>query len=127
VPTIADKSWVHVLSVPRELHVNSQNELVQRPIAEVLSPTLLTDFDQLQVGQYRIVSAEDWTIKLSQNAELKRVGNTVVFSRRQWETEGIETRQITGNVSQLLLILDIDVLEVYTEDGLAAMTSRWFK
>ncbi|MDY5162799.1 glycoside hydrolase family 32 protein [Leuconostoc citreum] len=127
VPTIADKSWVHVLSVPRELHVNSQNELVQRPIAEVLSPTLLTDFDQLKVGQYRIVSAEDWTIKLSQNAELKRVGNTVVFSRRQWETEGIETRQITGNVSQLLLILDIDVLEVYTEDGLAAMTSRWFK
>jgi beta-fructofuranosidase len=101
--------------------------LVQRPIVEVLSPTLLTDFDQLQVGQYRIVSAEDWTIKLSQNAELKRVGNTVVFSRRQWETEGIETRQITGNVSQLLLILDIDVLEVYTEDGLAAMTSRWFK
>ncbi|MGX7051908.1 glycoside hydrolase family 32 protein [Leuconostoc palmae] len=126
VPTIAANNWVHVLSLPRELHVNNQNKLLQRPISEILEVKQLTNFDHVSVGKYAIDTNTNWEIVLSDSSKLRRMDNKIIFERKQWESGQVETRQITGNVNQVILIIDNDVLELYTEDGLESMTSRWF-
>ncbi|WP_220739034.1 glycoside hydrolase family 32 protein [Leuconostoc miyukkimchii] len=126
VPTIKEKQWVHVLSLPRELHVNSSNELIQKPITEVIETTNLEVFDGVDVGQYRIPTSDDWLIKFGEHAILKRRGNVLVFERRQWDSGQVETRQFSGNLDNLLLVVDNDVIEAYTDDGLHVMTNRWF-
>ena len=80
----------------------------------------------MSIGQYRIPTTADWTIRLSDRAMLSRHHNKLVFERQQWESGQVETRQLTGDLNNLLLIVDVDVIEVYTEDGLNAMTARWF-
>ena len=128
VPTIATADWVHVLTVPRALHVTADNHLVQRPIEEILAPTVLDiqSLDHLTVGQYRVQTDTDWSVALGDHATLKRVGQTLYFERQQWEDNRLDTRQMTGNLDELLLIVDNDVIEVYTEDGLQVMTGRYF-
>lgn len=128
VPTIDTADWVHVLTVPRELHVNTNLQLVQQPIQEILSPTALAihEVDHLTPGQYRVQTAADWSVALGEYATLKREGQTLYFKRHQWENETIDGRQITGDIDDLLLIVDNDVIEVYTEDGLQVMTGRYF-
>ncbi|CAH1851577.1 glycoside hydrolase family 32 protein [Convivina praedatoris] len=127
VPTIAKQNWVHTLSLPRELHLNAEHKLVQQPIAEILDPKPLTNFeDSLQPGQYTIDMSADWTLKLGRNAELKKRGSILHFERRQWESGEIGHRQMQGKVDQLLLMVDHDVIEIYTQDGLNVMTGRWF-
>lgn len=128
VPTIDTADWVHVLTVPRELHVNTNLQLVQQPIQEILSPTALAihEVDHLTPGQYRVQTAADWSVALGEHATLKREGQTLYFKRHQWENETIDGRQITGDIDDLLLIVDNDVIEVYTEDGLQVMTGRYF-
>jgi len=54
------------------------------------------------------------------------VDQTLYFERQQWEDNRLDTRQMTGNLVELLLIVDNDVIEVYTEDGLQVMTGRYF-
>lgn len=126
VPTIVKQQWVHVLSLPRELHVNANNKLVQKPITEILDLKLLKDFTHIETGQYMIKTVDDWRIKFGEQTLLERQGNNVIVTRHQWESEEIEQRQITGHVNHLILIVDIDVIEVYTDDGLSVMTFRWF-
>lgn len=128
VPTIATADWVHVLTVPRALHVTADNHLVQQPIQEILAPTVLDiqSLDHLTVGQYRVQTDADWSVALGDHATLKRVGQTLYFERQQWEDHRLDTRQMTGNLDELLLIVDNDVIEVYTEDGLQVMTGRYF-
>ncbi|CAH1850862.1 glycoside hydrolase family 32 protein [Convivina intestini] len=127
VPTIAKQNWVHTLSLPRELHLNAEQKLVQQPIVEILDPKPLTNFeDSLKPGQYTIDTAADWTLKLGHNAELKKRGAILHFERRQWESGEIGHRQMQGKVDQLLLMVDHDVIEIYTQDGLNVMTGRWF-
>ena len=115
-----------MLSLPRELHVNDKLQLVQQPIAEIIDTTVLTAFDTVGIGQYRIETTADWTIKLSDRAKLIRHHNDLIFERQQWESGQVETRQLTGDLNNLLLIVDVDVIEAYTEDGLSVMTARWF-
>lgn len=126
VPTIAKQQWVHVLSLPRELHVDVDNRLVQKPITEILNPKVLKDFTHVDTGQYIIETVDDWRIQFGEHTTLERQGDTVIVTRRQWESDEIEQRQITGHVNNLILIVDIDVIEVYTDDGLSVMTFRWF-
>lgn len=126
VPTIQNRKWVHVLSLPRELHVNDKLQLVQQPITEIIDTAVLTSFDNVSIGQYRIPTTADWTIKFSDRAMLSRHHNELVFERQRWESDQVETRQLTGDLNNLLLIVDVDVIEVYTDDGLNAMTARWF-
>ncbi|MCP8848143.1 GH32 C-terminal domain-containing protein [Latilactobacillus curvatus] len=57
---------------------------------------------------------------------LEKVSGPVIFERRQWATSKIERRQITGNIDDVLLIVDRDIVEVYTMDGLQVMTGRVF-
>ncbi|AEJ30675.1 glycoside hydrolase family 32 protein [Leuconostoc sp. C2] len=126
LPTIAKQQWVHVLSLPRELHVDVDNRLVQKPITEILNPKVLKDFTHVDTGQYIIETVDDWRIQFGEHTTLERQGDTVIVTRRQWESDEIEQRQITGHVNNLILIVDIDVIEVYTDDGLSVMTFRWF-
>lgn len=128
VPTIQSASWVHVLSLPRELHVDSENRLVQQPIQEILTVEALAiqDVQHLTVGQYQIKTTTDWSVAIGAHATLRREGATVYFERQQWDDQTTDLRQISGHVDELLLIVDNDVIEVYTEDGLQVMTSRYF-
>jgi len=93
-----------------------------------LAPTVLDiqSLDHLTVGQYRVQTDTDWSVALGDHATLKRVGQTLYFERQQWEDHRLDTRQMTGNLDELLLIVDNDVIEVYTEDGLQVMTGRYF-
>lgn len=127
VPTIEAASWVHVLSVPRELHINNNNQLVQHPITEIIEvPKMEKKTIITEIGQYRVKNTADWVIKIYQNAVLKKYQDRLYFERRQWATSKIERRQITGNVDDVLLIVDRDIVEVYTMDGLQVMTGRVF-
>ena len=66
VPTIAKQQWVHVLSLPRELHVDVDNRLVQKPITEILNPKVLKDFTHVDTGQY-IIAVSYTHLKLPTN------------------------------------------------------------
>ncbi|MDG2989171.1 GH32 C-terminal domain-containing protein [Latilactobacillus curvatus] len=65
-------------------------------------------------------------MKIYQNVVLKKYQDRLYFERRQWATSKIERRQITGNIDDVLLIVDRDIVEVYTMDGLQVMTGRVF-
>lgn len=126
VPTIKSNSWVHVLTVPRELHVNDHNQLTQQPISEILDPEEVDNVEHISVGQYRLNITGDWQLQLGQNVTITRQSDTLKLKRRQWEADVVESRQFTGNLDNLLLIVDVDIIEIYTSDGLNVLTSRWF-
>ncbi|GMA69660.1 sucrose-6-phosphate hydrolase [Leuconostoc litchii] len=125
-PTIANNQWVHVLSLPRELHVTKENILTQKPINEILDPKPLKDFNEVSVGQYTIDSQADWQISIGNDVILTRTGNQLVLSRRQWESGDIETREIEGDIDNTLLIVDTDIVEIYTNHNQSVMTARYF-
>ncbi|WP_367300746.1 glycoside hydrolase family 32 protein [Leuconostoc carnosum] len=126
VPTIKSNSWVHVLTVPRELHVNDHNQLIQQPISEILDPEEVDNVKNISVGQYRLNITDDWQLQLGQNVTITRQSDTLKLKRRQWEADVVESRQFTGDLDNLLLIVDVDIIEIYTSDGLNVLTSRWF-
>lgn len=127
-PTIADAGWVHVLTVPRELHV-VDNVMMQKPIDEILDVTEL-EAHNLQsataVGQYHFNTTDDWSLVFGDDLRLERRGDELSMIRNQWESGEYEIRQVTGNVDDMLLIVDVDIVEVYTDQGRKVMTARYF-
>lgn len=125
-PTIASNNWVHVLTIPRELHVTSDNLLTQTPISEILHTKPLTNFGAVNVGQYTIDSHDNWTLSFGENMTLVRNKNQLILSRRQWENGEIEKRLVVGDINHTLLIVDTDIIEVFTNNNQSVMTARYF-
>lgn len=125
-PTIASNNWVHVLTIPRELHVTPDNLLIQTPISEILHTKPLTNFGAVNVGQYTIDSHDNWTLSFGENMTLARNKNQLILSRRQWENGEIEKRQVVGDINHTSLIVDTDIIEVFTNNNQLVMTARYF-
>lgn len=126
VPTIKD-GWLHVLTVPRELHVTDALKLTQKPIDEILRVKPVRDLVDPPVGQYTLNTTDNWQLTLGEDFEITRTDNTIIMRRRQWESNLWETRQITGDVDQVTLIIDQDIVELYTDGYQQVMTARYFK
>lgn len=122
VPTIEKAGWVHVLTVPRELHV-VDGCLTQTPIPEikedvVVNPTV----EQLKVGQYRMNTQENWVRYFGDTLMVSRIENQLILSR----AGGVETRMITGVVNTVDLIVDNDIVELFTDNNRQTMSARYF-
>lgn len=79
------------------------------------------------VGQYTLNTTDNWQLTLGEDFEIARTDNTIIMRRRQWESNLWETRQITGDVDQVTLIIDHDIVELYTDGYQQVMTARYFK
>ena len=46
--------------------------------------------------------------------------------RKQWESDQYESREVTGNLDEVLLVVDKDIIEVYTDNDKLTLTARYF-
>jgi beta-fructofuranosidase len=126
VPTIAEDNWVHVLSLPRVLHVTDDNKLTQAPIAELVQPISVKPEDVSGVGAYALHTQADWLINFGDDLTLSRQENRLTMTRKQWESDQYESREVTGNLDEVLLVVDKDIIEVYTDNDQLTLTARYF-
>ncbi|WP_367366306.1 glycoside hydrolase family 32 protein [Leuconostoc pseudomesenteroides] len=126
VPTIAEDNWVHVLSLPRVLHVTDDNKLTQAPIAELVQPIFVKPEDVSGVGAYALHTQADWLINFGDDLTLSRQENRLTMTRKQWESDQYESREVTGNLDEVLLVVDKDIIEVYTDNDQLTLTARYF-
>ncbi|MFT8570249.1 MAG: glycoside hydrolase family 32 protein [Leuconostoc pseudomesenteroides] len=126
VPTIAEENWVHVLSLPRVLHVTDDNKLTQAPIADLVQPISVEPEDVSGVGAYALNTQADWTINFGDDLTLSRQENRLTMTRKQWESDQYESREVTGNLDEVLLVVDKDIIEVYTDNDQLTLTARYF-
>ncbi|MFT9030398.1 MAG: glycoside hydrolase family 32 protein [Leuconostoc pseudomesenteroides] len=126
VPTIAEDNWVHVLSLPRVLHVTDDNKLTQAPIAELVQPIFVKPEDVSGVGAYALHTQADWLINFGDDLTLSRQKNRLTMTRKQWESDQYESREVTGNLDEVLLVVDKDIIEVYTDNDQLTLTARYF-
>ncbi|MCM0594827.1 glycoside hydrolase family 32 protein [Weissella uvarum] len=128
LPTIESKNWAHVLTVPRELHI-IDDELIQTAIPEILEVKEIknvTDMQSLGVGQYLINTQDNWKLHFGMDMTLERLGQSLILSRRQWDNNIVEERVAIGQHDNILMIVDHDIIEVFTDDGKQVMTARYF-
>ena len=57
---------------------------------------------------------------------LVRNKNQLILSRRRWENGEIEKRLVVGDINHTLLIVDTDIIEVFTNNNQSVMTARYF-
>ena len=76
------------------------------------------------LGLWRLAD-DKWQVVLTSKLSIQRDGDTVTFIRVAWESGETEERRakVTGDV---LLIIDNDVVELYTTSGDTVMTARYF-
>lgn len=122
MPTIEKDGWVHVLTIPRELHV-VKGHLTQTPIDEIKDEVSLNPTnDRLAVGQYRMDTVNNWVRYFGNTLTVSKVGNQLIMSG----AGGIEKRMITGDVDVVDLIVDVDIIELFTDQNRQAMAARYF-
>ncbi|MGL4266232.1 MAG: glycoside hydrolase family 32 protein, partial [Weissella cibaria] len=68
---------------------------------------------------------DTWQVNLTATMIVQRERDTVTIKRIAWESGETEIRQakVSGDV---LLVVDNDVVELYTTSGDAVMTARYF-
>ncbi|MCT2910401.1 glycoside hydrolase family 32 protein [Weissella confusa] len=122
LPTIQG-GWAHVLSLPRDMAI-VDGELRQYPIPELGDFQLVHPEAVTGLGLWRLAD-DKWQVPLTSKLSIQRNGDTVTFTRVAWESGETEERRtkVTGDV---LLVIDNDVVELYTTSGDTVMTARYF-
>ena len=122
LPTM-QAGWAHVLSLPRELRLVG-GRLRQYAIAELGEFRQATSDKITGPGLWRL-TADTWQVNLTATMIVQRERDTVTIKRIAWESGETEIRQakVSGDV---LLVVDNDVVELYTTSGDAVMTARYF-
>lgn len=122
LPTI-QAGWTHVLSLPRDLAI-VDGELRQYPIPELGDFQLVQPEAVTGPGLWRL-AGDKWQVALTSKLSIQRNGDIVTFTRVAWESGETEERRtkVTGDV---LLVIDNDVVELYTTSGDTVMTARYF-
>lgn len=126
LPTIND-NWAHVLSVPRLLTVVNE-QLKQAPISALGIFKKVTAIDKArEIGLWSIEAGfQNWELVITPTFKIKRQGNTLIISRKQWENNLWEHRQVTGDLGAINLVVDHDVIDIFTASGEFTMTARYF-
>lgn len=122
LPTM-QAGWAHVLSLPRDMAI-VDGELRQYAIPELGDFQLVQPEAVTGLGLWRL-AAKTWQVSLTSKMSIQRDGDTITFTRVPWESGETEERRahVTGDV---LLIIDNDVVELYTTSGDTVMTARYF-
>ena len=122
LPTI-QAGWAHVLSLPRDMAI-VDGELRQYPIPELGDFQLVHPEAVTGLGLWRL-AGDKWQVALTSKLSIQRDGDIVTFTRVAWESGETEERRtkVTGDV---LLVIDNDVVELYTTSGDTVMTARYF-
>lgn len=122
LPTI-QAGWAHVLSLPRDMAI-VDGELRQYPIPELGEFQLVHPEAVTGLGLWRL-AGDKWQVALTSKLSIQRDGDIVTFTRVAWESGETEERRtkVTGDV---LLVIDNDVVELYTTSGDTVMTARYF-
>ena len=122
LPTI-QAGWAHVLSLPRDMAI-VDGELRQYPIPELGDFQLVHPEAVTGLGLWRL-AGDKWQVALTSKLSIQRNGDIVTFTRVAWESGETEERRtkVTGDV---LLVIDNDVVELYTTSGDTVMTARYF-
>ena len=115
--------WAHVLSLPRDMAI-VDGGLRQYPIPELGDFQLVQPEAVTGLGLWRL-AGDKWQVALTSKLSIQRDGDTVTFIRVAWESGETEERRakVTGDV---LLVIDNDVVELYTTSGDTVMTARYF-
>lgn len=133
-PTLAS-GWIHMMSAPRELSIKD-NVLYQLPAQELQS---LRSEHQHIIGQadslssFDVSSAEmiltgqgDFEIDISNTLWLRRDAQGLTLTRKSLSTDAHEIRYWDGDVYKLQILTDRSSVEIFINDGVGTMTSRYF-
>lgn len=122
LPTI-QAGWAHVLSLPRDMAI-VDGELRQYPIPELGDFQLVHPEAVTGLGLWRL-AGDKWQVALTSKLSIQRNGDIVTFTRVAWESGETEERR-TKVAGDVLLVIDNDVVELYTTSGDTVMTARYF-
>lgn len=132
-PTV-DLGWQHCLTLPRELSVSADGKLIQKPLREL---------DKLKTS-VKSVEGEAWEglpfelnvsscsadVRVSvSGAEIRWDKSCGVFSLQFANDEGFgrSIRKIKiDNLTDIKVIADISSLEIYINDGMYVMSTRFY-
>lgn len=91
-----------------------------------MQPLSVNPEDVSGVGAYALNTQADWLINFGDDLILSRQENRLTMTRKQWESDQYESREVTGNLDEVLLVVDKDIIEVYTDNDKLTLTARYF-
>ncbi len=132
-PTV-DLGWQHCLTLPRELSVSDDGKLIQKPLREL--DKLKTSVKSVEGEAWEGLPFElnvsscsaDVCVSVS-GAEIRWDKSCGVFSLQLTNDEGFgrSIRKIKiENLTDIKVIADISSLEIYINDGMYVMSTRFY-
>ena len=132
-PTV-DLGWQHCLTLPRELSVSDDGKLIQKPLREL--DKLKTSVKSIEGEAWEGLPFElnvsscsaDVCVSVS-GAEIRWNKSCGVFSLQFTNDEGFgrSIRKIKiDNLTDIKVIADISSLEIYINDGMYVMSTRFY-
>lgn len=147
-PTIESESWVHAMTMPRELFMENK-KIIQKPLEEMKtlrknqkkyseikidssikleglegdSFELVVDFENINSSSFGL------KLRKSQNEELiiKFENNRLILDRNNTPyIDGIRACKVEGNKHKLHIFMDKTSVEIFYNDGKEVFTSRIF-
>ncbi|MEC5342591.1 sucrose-6-phosphate hydrolase [Brenneria populi] len=134
VPTI-EQGWIHTMTCPRELTLR-EGKLYQQPARELQQlrtrPTswqgIASAVPPLPVNSAEVILAaqEEFQLDIASQLGLCWDGERLTLTRRNRRTGEPEQRYWRGALRQLQILFDRSSVEIFINDGAAAMSANYF-
>ena len=141
MPTIQD-NWAHHLSIFRELSVNEEGSLIQKPVRELEGYRVSLDdftgktyesayYEPLEIRAKFNKTPEDFELKYGKNITLsyKKEDHSFKVERENWETKTLEYRKAKLNkeLKDIQIYLDHHSMEIFLNSGEEVFSLRYFE
>lgn len=133
-PTIAH-GWIHCMTCPRELTLRD-GKLYQLPVAELSAlrreplawQGIADEAPPLPArsAELHLKPEGPFSLALREAATLSWDGRCLSLERSNWHTGEREQRTWRGELDELRLLLDSSSIEIFINQGAAAMSARYF-
>ncbi|WP_211139057.1 sucrose-6-phosphate hydrolase [Acinetobacter baretiae] len=133
-PTLAS-GWIHMMSCPRELSIK-EGKLYQLPVAELQElrsehqhvkgeASTLPTFD-VSSAELIVSTQGSFELNISNTLWLNCDEQGITLTRKSLSGEADEVRYWDQTVEKLQILLDRSSVEIFVNDGLGTLTSRYF-
>lgn len=127
--------WIHIMTAPRELSIK-QGQIYQSPVKELEALRVnhqhvkgiansLPTFDSSS-AEIIIHSQDDYEVTISNTLWIQRSAEGITLKRQSLSLDETEVRYWDGDVEKLQILIDRSSVEIFINDGLGVMTSRYF-
>ncbi len=141
LPTI-ENNWAHHLTIFRELGLNREGNLIQKPVRELGNYRVSLEeykgfayensyYEPLEIRIGLKKSPKDFSLQYGENLVLTYHGEERTFQvqRENWETKTVEYRRATLNkkLKDIQIYLDHTSMEIFLNGGEEVFSLRYFE